>query len=319
LSCKLAILERLPSGADSSGSVTFSRPTLIGSRDQVQDAHMKYAGCNGTITVEGDVLILTREGMIARAQGLAGPPRRIPLHAISGVFLKDSTRLLDGHLTLGLGGASAAEHAASGAADDPDTVVFRRKDQDAFRALHDWLVTVVKENSEQGIDPSTVIYDVGRSSVEAALEVNGFGNQDNKAGDAATNRFLTDRSKLHSELNRELDVNLSPGETVEVIISGPSNQTVIGTDRRVFIYKKGFMAGAAFGFEMTSWDYRNLNGVQLHTGMMSGAVVIQAQANPGRRQVPGAAETTIPTRRPTRFQFCGRLTKRRPASRSFVK
>ena len=36
------------------------------------------------------------------------------------------------------------------------------------------------------------------------------------------------------------------------------------------------MAGASFGSELTTWDYRNLVGVQLHTGMMSGAVILQA-------------------------------------------
>jgi len=66
-----------------------------------------------------------------------------------------------------------------------------------------------------------------------------------------------------------------------VIITGPSSQAIIGTDRRVFVYKKGFMAGATFGSELTSWDYRNLSGVQIHTGMMSGAVVLQAPGQPG--------------------------------------
>jgi hypothetical protein len=43
------------------------------------------------------------------------------------------------------------------------------------------------------------------------------------------------------------------------------------------------MAGATFGSEMTPWDYRNLVGVQLHTGMMSGAVVLQAPGQWGTK------------------------------------
>lgn len=87
---------------------------------------------------------------------------------------------------------------------------------------------------------------------------------------------LADRSRLHRKCNQELDANLAAGEKVEVVITGPSNQAIIGTDRRMFVYKKGFMAEATFGSQLTSWDYRNVVGVLLHTGMMSGAVVIQA-------------------------------------------
>ena len=92
---------------------------------------------------------------------------------------------------------------------------------------------------------------------------------------------LMDRGRLHKKANQALEQNLVPGETVEVIITGPSSQAIIGTNRSAFVYKKGFMAGASFGSELTTWDYRNLAGVQLHTGMMSGAVVLQASGQSG--------------------------------------
>jgi hypothetical protein len=117
---------------------------------------------------------------------------------------------------------------------------------------------------------------------------------------------LTNRSRLHHKANEALDQNLIPGETVQVIITGPSNQAIVGTDRRVFVYKKGFMAGAAFGSEITSWDYRNLVGVQIHTGMMSGAAVLQAPGQSGTKtnvwkngdQDPYKAPNAIPLNRP---------------------
>jgi len=117
---------------------------------------------------------------------------------------------------------------------------------------------------------------------------------------------LSDRSRLHRKANEALDQNLAPGETVEVVITGPSNQAIIGTNRRVFVYKKGFMAGASFGSELTSWDYRNLNGVQIHTGMMSGAVVLQAPGQSGTKtniwkngdSDPYKAPNAIPINRP---------------------
>jgi Short C-terminal domain len=117
---------------------------------------------------------------------------------------------------------------------------------------------------------------------------------------------MADRSRLHRKANEALDQNLAPGEEVQVIITGPSAQAIVGTDRRVFVYKKGFMAGASFGSELTSWDYRNLVGVQLHTGMMSGAVVLQAPGQTGTRTSvwqqgdsdPYKAPNAIPINRP---------------------
>lgn len=117
---------------------------------------------------------------------------------------------------------------------------------------------------------------------------------------------LADRGRLHKQANEALDQNLVPGETVEVIITGPSSQAVIGTNRRAFVYKKGFMAGATFGSQLTSWDYRNLVGVQLHTGRMSGAVVLQAPGQAGtstsywntKDSDPYKAPNAIPVLRP---------------------
>ena len=114
------------------------------------------------------------------------------------------------------------------------------------------------------------------------------------------------RARLHPKANEALDTNLDPDEQVVVVITGASNQALIGTDRRAFVYKKGFMAGAAFGSEMTSWDYRNLVGVQLHAGMMSGSVVLQAPGQSGSKtnywkqgdDDPFKAPNAIPVSRP---------------------
>lgn len=94
--------------------------------------------------------------------------------------------------------------------------------------------------------------------------------------------FEADRTLLHSKANEALDKNLLPGETVKVIIRGPSNQAIIGTERRAFVFKKGFLAGASFGSELTEWQYSHLVGVQIHTGMMTGAVILQGPGQSGK-------------------------------------
>jgi len=111
---------------------------------------------------------------------------------------------------------------------------------------------------------------------------------------------------LHRKALDALKENLVAGESVQVVIRGVSNQAIIGTDRRAFVFKKGMMAGAAFGSEMTSWAYRNLMGVQLHTGMMSGAVVLQGPGQQGSKTSywqngdsdPHKAPNAIPVVRP---------------------
>jgi hypothetical protein len=97
----------------------------------------------------------------------------------------------------------------------------------------------------------------------------------NKAG------YESDPTLLHKKAQAALSKAFSEDESVLVIIRGPSAQAIIGTDRRAFVYKKGFMAGASFGAEITNWTYKHLIGVQIHTGMMSGAVILQAPGQSG--------------------------------------
>jgi hypothetical protein len=117
-------------------------------------------GYNGTIVAEGDHLIITHSGLVAKGGGLVvDQPRRIPLQAVSGVKLKEASRMTNGWLTVGLGGVAPPQLSAGTAASNADTVVFRHKNKDEFKALHDWLVTVVEHNQAEGIDPSTVKFD----------------------------------------------------------------------------------------------------------------------------------------------------------------
>jgi hypothetical protein len=86
---------------------------------------------------------------------------------------------------------------------------------------------------------------------------------------------------LHEKAIAAVAQTLAPDERVRLVIHGASNQAIIATDRRALVFKKGFMAGASFGSELTSWAYRNLVGVQIHTGMLSGAVVLQGPGQAG--------------------------------------
>ena len=100
---------------------------------------------------------------------------------------------------------------------------------------------------------------------------------------------LDDRKQLYKGANQVLDENLAPDEHVKVIIRGTLDSAMMGTDRRVFVFKMGFMAGATFGHKFTSWDYRNIVGIQIETGLLTGFVVIQA---PGTETADGSYWST---------------------------
>lgn len=111
---------------------------------------------------------------------------------------------------------------------------------------------------------------------------------------------------LHPKAVEAVQQTLAPDEHVRLVIHGASNQAIIATDRRALVFKKGFMAGASFGSEVASWTYRNLVGVQIHTGMMSGAVILQGPGQTGARTSnwkgddsdPNLAPNAIPLTRP---------------------
>lgn len=119
---------------------------------------MRYQGVNGQLAVDGDDLLLLREGTKARAVFGAAPPRRIPLAAVSGVAFKPSSRLQSGTLQLHLGG-QPGDPRLSGS--DPDAVTFSYSQEPQFAQLRDWLLGVVAHNRQQGIDPSQIVYDTG--------------------------------------------------------------------------------------------------------------------------------------------------------------
>jgi Short C-terminal domain len=78
------------------------------------------------------------------------------------------------------------------------------------------------------------------------------------------------------KLQQALSGCLESGERIKVLIIGAFDQAVIGTDRRVLVYKAGFMAGASFGRKIASWDYRNVTGIQFDVHMNSAILMVHA-------------------------------------------
>jgi len=94
-------------------------------------------------------------------------------------------------------------------------------------------------------------------------------------GKQFTNLPIDDISILPSYVEKELTSILSSDESIKVTIVGLGNSAMVGTERRVFIFKKGIAAGAAFGIKSSSWDFLNLNGIQIETGPTTGVIALE--------------------------------------------
>jgi hypothetical protein len=79
-----------------------------------------------------------------------------------------------------------------------------------------------------------------------------------------------------------LNQNVAPGEQVFGQVIGSFSQAVIATTHKVLIVKHGIMAGQTFGGKATSYDYRNIMGVEVRTGFSQGEfeVIVGGLATP---------------------------------------
>ena len=77
-----------------------------------------------------------------------------------------------------------------------------------------------------------------------------------------------------SRLYGGLDYVLEPGEQVLVIINGSFRQAVVGTDRRLLVYKAGNQAGVMFSRRAMSWNYAEVADLHLDIGVKSGILTV---------------------------------------------
>lgn len=238
---------------------------------------MRYEGYTGQFAVEGDAIIITREGMNARMGFGKTAPRRIPLAAVSGVEFIDATRLKNGYLQLGLGGRPMPKLGMD-APSDSDTVVFVHKNRDQFRSLYEWLLTVVQHNSAAGIDPTAIEYETGMNRVEkmqrktAERAAGAEGRPDVIAAVARLNQVIGGLAEIG-----HLGSHLRDDETVLFIAQGTyegDEGIVVLTDRRVLFLFHGILRQRTEDFPL-----RIISSVQVKTGLRYGDLKLFAAGN----------------------------------------
>jgi len=68
--------------------------------------------------------------------------------------------------------------------------------------------------------------------------------------------------------------NLLEDEVLKAKIKGTHGEALVITDRRLYVVKWGFMAGNIFGGRCNSFDFKNIVGIELNKGPLTGTVEI---------------------------------------------
>ena len=120
--------------------------------------------------------------------------------------------------------------------------------------------------------------------------------------------------KLRGRVKKAVLQNLREGEQVKVVVRGAHGQAMVGTQSRVLVCKPGFMAGASFGSEVSSWQFRNLVGVQVHKGLMSGSIILQAPGQSGTSTSYWGQKDSDPSKAPNAIPIVGDWGEVKPAA-----
>jgi hypothetical protein len=259
---------------------------------------MRYKGYHGQIEVDGQTLVITRDGRVARIGfGKDTPPRRIPLQAISGVNFKDASRLTNGWIQLLLGGVEKARPTTGTAASDPDVVMFTHGDRQVFAELNSWLLAMVATNRELDMDPTTVAFDAGEgrqgrlAARQEELEAKLAAKRQELAdrGQALRQPASEDREDIATAVARmgwklggkreikKLTEHLNEGELVRFIAQGAYRNgqgIVVLTDQRLLFVFHGLVRQAVEDFPLD-----RISSVATKSGMVTGEVKVHASGN----------------------------------------
>jgi hypothetical protein len=192
---------------------------------------------------------------------------------------------------------------STNAPSDPNSVMFRHKDRDQFKQLNDWLVTVVQQNRDQGVDFSSVEYGLaGETRVERVQRKSDERKEDLEVrqGEAQQVRQGKQEAKMTQMLGDErpdivaaaarmgwrmggkrelknLADHLHDGETVRFIAQGSyeDKQGIVAlTDLRLLFLFHGMIGQAKEDFPL-----KLISSVQTKSGFATGGIKVHVSGN----------------------------------------
>ncbi|RXW32873.1 DUF4429 domain-containing protein [Propioniciclava flava] len=114
-------------------------------------------GHNGTVTFDGTVIVIAREGFMARSAFGRGE-KRIPIRSVSAVQLKPPGGFTNGFIQFTISGGreslACKGNRTMAAANDENSVLFTKAQQDVFVELHDAISEALVAPTGSAIDPA---------------------------------------------------------------------------------------------------------------------------------------------------------------------
>ncbi len=86
---------------------------------------------------------------------------------------------------------------------------------------------------------------------------------------------------LGGRVKEYVERNINPGESVQFYIVGQYEQTIVALQDRLLVVKCGMWAGATFGGRVTSFYYRDINGIEVNMGLLYGVIEVNTPSYQG--------------------------------------
>ncbi len=123
------------------------------------------SGHNGQISFDGDFLVISRKGLLAKVYQGAKGDKRVPLTSITSVQLREPKFGTDGYIQFGLLGSIDSGGGMMAARHDENSVSFYKKDLANFQAVRSYVEQQISERSK----PQVVV--VGNEGTDVATQL----------------------------------------------------------------------------------------------------------------------------------------------------
>ncbi|WP_192498297.1 SHOCT domain-containing protein [Halorussus halophilus] len=128
---------------------------MFGSSDDEEEASNsdlvhEAKGANGQVELKQSKIIIKRKGMLAKLGHMGKGNKEIPISSITSIQFKDAGRVTNGYIQFGQSGYSESDGGAFDAANDENSVMFKRKQQEEFETLKEEIDDIRENGGDSG-------------------------------------------------------------------------------------------------------------------------------------------------------------------------
>lgn len=235
------------------------------------ERYLEVQGSNAHIELLQDRIHIKRRGFL----GGSGEANEIPIAQVSSVRFKKPGLLGDGHIEFVLGNQEATRRSFR-TSQESVTIYFDGRQTEAFEAVKE----AVEQQIEGAPEPAEALMETPVEVSTAATPV--------PTVDTPVSKIAGNAEILSNKLRKLAEQNMSEGESIEFCLVSPNlpgwSQAIVALSDRLLVIKPGMAAGATFGARVTSFYYRDINGIEVNTGLVNGVIEINTPSYQGTGQ-----------------------------------